>query len=264
MDETDAGDQRHVGRLHGAGAEDGDPDGGTCEDQLPAGSRSGSRRHRRAGDAASRDSRAERNSALDLRHRSGSASGAHSRRPLRARGCGRGASGSLWRASPDRAQRWHRADRRALSAPHGARHRVLLLLHRGRGLSRAERVLPRASIARGTRGVGALLGAAWRGASVTTSRDVDDTAGSAPPGSELARAEQRVVAHSRSLKKELGVRDLVLTQILFIVGLTWIGVAGKLGSAHVVFWLTALTLFYLPSAAVVMYLNKLMPLEGGL
>jgi len=99
---------------------------------------------------------------------------------------------------------------------------------------------------------------------VTTSRDVDDTAGSAPPGSELARAEQRVVAHSRSLKKELGVRDLVLTQILFIVGLTWIGVAGKLGSAHVVFWLAALTLFYLPSAAVVMYLNKLMPLEGGL
>jgi amino acid transporter len=80
----------------------------------------------------------------------------------------------------------------------------------------------------------------------------------------LAQAEARVEAHSASLKKELGVRDLALTQILFIVGLTWIGVAGKLGPSHVIFWLLALTLFYLPSAAVVMYLNRLMPLEGGL
>lgn len=81
---------------------------------------------------------------------------------------------------------------------------------------------------------------------------------------ELKQAEARVEAHSESLKKELGVRDLTLTQILFIVGLTWIGVAGKLGPSHMVFWLLALVLFYLPSAAVVMYLNRLMPLEGGL
>lgn len=82
--------------------------------------------------------------------------------------------------------------------------------------------------------------------------------------SEIARAEARVEAHSAALKKELGVPDLVLTQILFIVGLAWIGVAGKLGPSHVVFWLLAIVLFYLPSAAVVIYLNRLMPLEGGL
>ena len=81
---------------------------------------------------------------------------------------------------------------------------------------------------------------------------------------ELAEAEARVEQHSASLRKELGVGDLVLTQILFIVGLSWIGVAGKLGPAHVVFWLLAIVLFYLPSAAVVMYLARLMPLEGGL
>ena len=86
----------------------------------------------------------------------------------------------------------------------------------------------------------------------------------AAPPAGLAQAEARVEAHSASLKKELGVRDLALTQILFIVGLTWIGVAGKLGPPHVVFWLLALVLFYLPSAAVVIYLNRLMPLEGGL
>ena len=91
-----------------------------------------------------------------------------------------------------------------------------------------------------------------------------DAHGHALNTTELAQAEARVEAHSATLKKELGVRDLALTQILFIVGLTWIGVAGKLGPSHVIFWLLALVLFYLPSAAVVMYLNKLMPLEGGL
>ncbi len=80
----------------------------------------------------------------------------------------------------------------------------------------------------------------------------------------LAQEEARVEAHSAALKKELGVRDLALTQILFIIGLTWIGVAGKLGPSHVVLWLLAIVLFYLPMAGVVIYLNQLMPLEGGL
>src|SRR5580704_1774734 len=84
------------------------------------------------------------------------------------------------------------------------------------------------------------------------------------PTSELASAEAKVQAKSESLKKELGVTDLALTQILFIVGLSWIGVAGKLGPSHVIFWLLALVLFYVPSAVVVIYLNRLMPLEGGL
>jgi amino acid transporter len=66
------------------------------------------------------------------------------------------------------------------------------------------------------------------------------------------------------LRRELGVSDLVLTQILFIVGLPWVGVAAKLGPSHVVFWLVATVLFYVPSALVVIYLNRLMPLEGGL
>ena len=98
---------------------------------------------------------------------------------------------------------------------------------------------------------------------LTRDRPPSWDASTAPP-TELGRAEASVEAHSASLRKELGVRDLALTQILFIVGLAWIGVAGKLGPSHVVFWLLAVVLFYLPSAAVVMYLNRLMPLEGGL
>jgi glutamate:GABA antiporter len=81
---------------------------------------------------------------------------------------------------------------------------------------------------------------------------------------DLRSAESDVAAHSADFKKELGLRDLALTQILFIIGLSWVGAAGKLGPAHVVFWLLAITFFYFPSAAVVIYLNGLMPLEGGL
>jgi len=69
---------------------------------------------------------------------------------------------------------------------------------------------------------------------------------------------------TRDLPRELGLADLALTQILFVVGLPWVGVAAKLGPSHVVFWLLAMALFYLPSAVVVIYLNRLMPLEGGL
>ena len=66
------------------------------------------------------------------------------------------------------------------------------------------------------------------------------------------------------LKRELGLRDLVLTQILFVVGLTNFGNSAKLGASHVVFWLTAIVLFYIPTAMVVIHLNRWRPLEGGL
>jgi len=76
--------------------------------------------------------------------------------------------------------------------------------------------------------------------------------------------EQTLANKSALLRKELGLRDLVLMQVLFVVGLGWIGTAAKLGPSHVVFWFVAVTLFYLPSAVVVIYLTTLMPLEGGL
>jgi len=81
---------------------------------------------------------------------------------------------------------------------------------------------------------------------------------------ELRSAEQNIEAHSAVFKKELGLADLVLTQILFVIGLSWVGAAAKLGPSHITFWLLAILLFYVPSAVVVIYLNRLMPLEGGL
>src|SRR5579871_675750 len=66
------------------------------------------------------------------------------------------------------------------------------------------------------------------------------------------------------LRKELALRDLVMAQVLCVVGSTWVGIAAKLGRQHVAFWLGAMLLFYVPLAIVVIYLNRMMPLEGGL
>src|SRR5437016_375750 len=81
---------------------------------------------------------------------------------------------------------------------------------------------------------------------------------------KLERAEQNVETRSESLKKPLGLFDVVLTQILFVVGSTWVGAAAKLGHAHLFFWLLAILFFSIPQAGVVIYLNRLMPLEGGI
>jgi amino acid transporter len=82
--------------------------------------------------------------------------------------------------------------------------------------------------------------------------------------SNLSVVEREVESRSASLKKELGLRDLVLTQIVFVFGTVWVGFAATLGRSQMAFWLIAIATFYLPLAAVVIYLNRLAPLEGGL
>ena len=67
-----------------------------------------------------------------------------------------------------------------------------------------------------------------------------------------------------TLRKELGLRDLVLAQVLCVVGSSWVGIAAKLGRAHVVFWLVAIAAL-LPAAGGGGHLPEPpMPLEGGL
>jgi hypothetical protein len=53
--------------------------------------------------------------------------------------------------------------------------------------------------------------------------------------SALAQAEQSIETRSESLKKPLGLVDLVLTQVLFVLGSSWVGAAAKLGQAHLSF-----------------------------
>ncbi len=80
----------------------------------------------------------------------------------------------------------------------------------------------------------------------------------------LQSAEADVQANSRALHRELGIVDLVLAQILLVIVPDFFGTAVKAGPAHVVLWLAAIVLFFIPLALIVAHLNRLMPLEGGL
>lgn len=80
----------------------------------------------------------------------------------------------------------------------------------------------------------------------------------------VAELEREVEARSAVFKKELGLFDLVLAQVVFVVGTIWVGWAAKLGYDQNVFWLIAIAAYYLPLAAAVIFLNRLAPLEGGL
>jgi amino acid transporter len=84
------------------------------------------------------------------------------------------------------------------------------------------------------------------------------------PSPTVAEAEHDVEARSAVFKKELGLFDLVLTQVVFVVGTFWVGWAAKLGHEQSMFWILAIVTFYVPLAVAVIFLNRLMPYEGGL
>jgi len=92
--------------------------------------------------------------------------------------------------------------------------------------------------------------------------NIDRTEPAASTG--VAEVEREVEARSAVFKKELGLFDLVLTQVVFVVGTFWVGWAARLGHEQNIFWILAIVTFYLPLAAAVIFLNRLMPLEGGL
>jgi amino acid transporter len=79
-----------------------------------------------------------------------------------------------------------------------------------------------------------------------------------------AIAELQTAVPAAALRKELGFTDLVLASILLVVVPDFFGSAVKAGPAHVVLWLLAIALFFLPQALVVSYLNQRLPMEGGL
>jgi glutamate:GABA antiporter len=80
----------------------------------------------------------------------------------------------------------------------------------------------------------------------------------------ISSAGAEVQAQSKVLRKELGIVDLALAQILVVMVPEFFGTAVKAGPTHGVLWLLAVFFFFIPQAFVVSHLNRLMPLEGGL
>jgi amino acid transporter len=82
--------------------------------------------------------------------------------------------------------------------------------------------------------------------------------------SPVSTGEISAQAHSATLRKELGLFDLVLAQILIVIVADYMGTAVKAGSSHVVFWALGILFFFLPLSLVVIYMSRRLPVEGGL
>ncbi len=66
------------------------------------------------------------------------------------------------------------------------------------------------------------------------------------------------------LKKALGLWDLVLMNIVAIVGLRWLLTAAQTGYASISLWILALVLFFIPQGMTIFQLSRSNPNEGGI
>ncbi len=67
-----------------------------------------------------------------------------------------------------------------------------------------------------------------------------------------------------TLRRALGTFDLVLLNIVTIIGLRWLSTAAQIGPSSLTLWGLALLTFFIPSALAVLELSSRMPHEGGL
>ncbi|MGC8793839.1 MAG: APC family permease [Bryobacteraceae bacterium] len=66
------------------------------------------------------------------------------------------------------------------------------------------------------------------------------------------------------LRRELGLRDLVLFNLAAVVGVRWLAAAARAGPSSLVLWLLAAAFFFVPSALVVARLSRIWPEQGGI
>lgn len=75
----------------------------------------------------------------------------------------------------------------------------------------------------------------------------------------------REAAHTApQLVRALKLRDLVLFNLVAVVGLRHLGTAGAFGAGSLLMWLIAAVFFFIPQALAVMELSSRFPKEGGI
>jgi amino acid transporter len=67
-----------------------------------------------------------------------------------------------------------------------------------------------------------------------------------------------------TLNRALGLRDLVLFNLVAVVGLRWLATAAKSGPSALALWLLAAVFFFVPQGLVVTELSSRFPQEGGI
>jgi amino acid transporter len=66
------------------------------------------------------------------------------------------------------------------------------------------------------------------------------------------------------LARGLGLRDLVLINLVAILGISWVATAAKAGPGSITLWLLAALLFFIPQGLAVIQLAADLPDEGGI
>jgi amino acid transporter len=66
------------------------------------------------------------------------------------------------------------------------------------------------------------------------------------------------------LERALTLRDLVLFNLVAVVGITWVATAAKAGPSALTLWLLAAILFFIPQGLAVIQLSSSYPDEGGI
>lgn len=66
------------------------------------------------------------------------------------------------------------------------------------------------------------------------------------------------------LERRLGLRDLVLFNLVAILGIPWVATAAKAGPGSITLWLLAAAFFFVPQGLAVIQLSADLPDEGGI
>lgn len=80
----------------------------------------------------------------------------------------------------------------------------------------------------------------------------------------MARPEQNASQPEPKLRRELGLRDLVLFSIAGLIGTRWLAAAAHTGPGSISLWILAVIFFLIPSAICIARLSAMYPEEGGL
>jgi amino acid transporter len=67
-----------------------------------------------------------------------------------------------------------------------------------------------------------------------------------------------------ALTRTMGVRDLVLFNLVAVIGLRWLATSAKSGPSALTLWVLAALFFFIPSGLAVNELSTLYPSEGGI
>jgi len=77
-------------------------------------------------------------------------------------------------------------------------------------------------------------------------------------------AKRETENSSSQLERGLGLRDLVLFNLVAILGISWVATAAKAGPGSITLWILAALLFFIPQGLAVIQLAADMPDEGGI